>query len=301
MVLRVRGGKKLVDIYKDSGKKLNERNYLSLNVPPPRKDDTIADFQDRMSVSRLQTFVKCPFGFKLQYIDGFKVADDNIYISRGKELHDMYYYASMTGMPEVIRSFDGYHKYPEYCESFIEMARTIKTRTGHNMPVLAEVEIYDEHDKVLLYVDRIDQVGKQVGVVDILDYKTGAPKTNIKEYRFQLALYTYYVEKMLKLKVKRWGVMFTGGTGSLIYEPVDRMKVNMIPEMIRLIRDEIADCNAAHAFEKRRNHLCFNCKFKAFSLCDGAPNQNRAKHAHGLLDIYRHEWANEEISGVELQ
>jgi hypothetical protein len=294
MVLRLRGGKKVIDVYeeKDSGKSESpkERNYLSLNIPPPRKDEKIPDFPDRMSCSRLQSFVKCPFAFRLQYVDGFKVSDDSIYLSRGKELHDMFYYASMTGMPEVIRSFDGYNKYPEQCENFIAFSRVIMNKNSIKMPLFSEKELYDENHKVLLYIDRIDENGKGV---DILDYKSSMPKTNIKEYRFQLALYTYYVQKMMGLKVKRWGVMFTGGNGALIYEPIDQMKVDMIPEIISLIREDIADC-AAHAYRKRRNGLCFNCKFKAFSLCDGAPTQAKERNSHGLLDIYRHEWISDE-------
>jgi len=297
MVLRVRGGKKLIDLYKDEDKKkVSEKNYLSLNIPPPRKDDSLEDFPDRMSCSRIQSFMKCPFYFKLQYLDGFKVAEDSEHLSRGKELHDMFYYASMTGMPEVIRSFDGYNKYPDHCENFIEMAKIIQRKAGYKLPLMAETEIYDPEDKVLLYLDRIDVVGKQTDVVELLDYKTGAPKRNIWEYKFQLALYTYYVEKILKLKVKRWGVMFTGENGDLIYEPVDRAKVDMIPEMIRLVREGISDCHIG-GFDKRRNNLCYHCKFRAFSLCDGAVHQKRAKHAHGLLEIYRYDWSR--ANGVE--
>ena len=299
MVLRVRGGKKLIDVYAEQEKedpKAKEKNYLSLNIPPPRQEMRgDASNQNRMSVSRMQSFVKCPFFFKLQYLDGFKVSEDSIYLSRGKELHDMFYYAASTGMPEVIRSFDGYDKYPEQCENFIAMSRQIMNRTGHNMPVMAEKEIYDEHDEVLLYIDRVDETGK---TVEILDYKTSMPKTNIKEYRFQLALYTYYVQKILGLTVKRWGVMFTGGHGDLIYEPVDQMKVNMVPEIIRMVREGISDCHITNTFNKRRNPLCFNCKFRAFNLCDGAPHQKKAKNAHGLLDIYRSDWISDESNGV---
>lgn len=289
MVLRLRGGKKLIDVYEGKAEpKKGVRNYLSLNVSPPRKGN-ILDFPDRMSVSRMQAFFKCPFFFKLQYVDGFKVADDSEHLSRGKELHDMFYYASMTGMPEVIRSFDGYNKYPDHCENFIALCRQIAGRTGVTLPFLAEYEIYDEKDRVILYIDRIDSVK---GEVDILDYKTTMPKSNIKEYRFQLALYTYYVQKVLGLKVRRWGVMFTGGHGALIYEAVDQKKVNWIPEMLKIVREGISECHSTK-FDKRRNGLCFHCKFRAFSLCDGAPNQTRARNAHGLLDIYRHEWSTE--------
>ena len=298
MVLRVRGGKKLIDVYAEQEKedpKAKEKNYLSLNIPPPRQEMRGENDPNRMSVSRLQSFVKCPFFFKLQYLDGFKVSEDSVYLSRGKELHDMFYYAAATGMPEVIRSFDGYDKYPEQCENFIAMTRQVMNRTGHNIPLMAEKELFDIGDQVLLYIDRVDETGK---TVEILDYKTSMPKTSVKEYRFQLALYTHYVQKILGLTVKRWGVMFTGGHGALIYEPVDQMKVNMIPEIIRMVREEIADCHSKKAFDKRRNSLCFNCKFRAFNLCDGAPHQVKAKNSHGLLDIYRHDWISDETSEV---
>lgn len=294
MVDRIRGGQ---IVKRDWTKKqAGPKNYSRLVVPPPQKSD-LPDQVDRFSVSRMQSLVKCPFFFKLQYVDKFAILDESEYLQKGKELHEMFYYAAASGMPEVIRAFDGYNKYPEDCENFIRICKSIQIRTGRSAPLCAEKELYDVDDKVLMYIDRIDICGKDPQVVEILDYKTGT-SGRVRDYVFQLAFYAFYVEKLLGLNVKRWGIMFTA-TGDIKYEDADRSKIAMIPEMVRMTREYLKECEK-DGFGKRKNKHCYNCKFRNWKLCEGFDGSHpNNKNTYGLLDVYKYEWGTNGNNGGE--
>jgi CRISPR/Cas system-associated exonuclease Cas4 (RecB family) len=244
----------------------------------------------RLSVSRMQLFEKCGLAFKWSYIDRLDLREDDASrerLDKGVSLHDLFYQASFQRNPAIVRSHELYAKFPEHCENFIKLQWDISRSLGDHRPLFAEKEIFDEDDFVVLYVDRINDMGD--GTVEIMDYKTGAYHS-IKTHQFQLALYTYYVEKHLKLRVSKWSIYYSKDNKYKSMK-VDRAKVGMIPEVIRMIREKIDECFSTGSFEKRPNQLCHFCSFMQFGLCtSGAKTYNN----FGLLDIFSKSWKEEE-------
>lgn len=259
-------------------------------VPPPQKSD-IPNCPTRLSVSRVKLFDKCPLAYKLSYIEGLGMLDDAERLVAGKEIHDMFYYASLNANPEIIRSFEGYAKYADDCENFLEFSRSRMHDTGSSIPLYAEKEIYDKDDDVLLYVDRIDREGKKD--LSILDYKTGKSHP-MKFHHFQLALYVYYVEKHLGLKVTKWGVFYSAHN-KIIYQKVDRNKVNMIPIILKHIKDKMIRDIEGDDFKARPSVMCNFCSFMQYGLCKPDAAEMKKNKAFDLTGVFCNDWGKLKI------
>jgi hypothetical protein len=252
-------------------------------MPVPSNRDDLPEDPNRMSVSRMQLFEKCPYAYRLSYVEGLKCLDeDNERLSQGKQLHELFYLASLKPFPEAIREMYGYRKYQDDCERWIEFSRLKWRKTGTCIPLHAEYEIFDEEFNMLMYIDRIDSYEDGL---EILDYKTGGYK-DISCYRFQLAAYAYFVEKYLKLKVKRWGVFFSQ-KGMVKYEKADRHKIELVPVMIKLVRERVFDCRDSGVFKKRNTTLCRFCAFLQHGLCSVDLKEEKANGLFGILDVFK--------------
>jgi len=241
----------------------------------------------RLSVSRMQLFEKCPLAFKLSYIDHLDLSEDDESrerLDKGKELHDLFYESAFQNYPEIVRAQEIYGKFPEHGENFIWLQGEFARIYGDHRPMYAEKEIIDYDDFVVLYVDRINDIGD--GTVEILDYKTGKVGP-LSKHEFQLALYTYYVEKHMGLRVSKWSIFFSKDKK---YKSIDvnRAKVRMIPEIIRIVRDKIDEAFSVGGFYMRPNTLCSYCSLLQFGLCKSSPN--KSYNCFGLLDIYSKDW-----------
>jgi len=251
-------------------------------TPAPLRGNVPKGALTRLSVSKMGMFEKCPWAFKFYYIDGLTNFEESEALIGGKILHDMFYYASLAEYPEVIRTYEKYGDYVKDCENFISFSRKRMFFHGTSIPHLAEYEIYDAEYDTLLFVDRIDKIKDGY---EITDYKTGKVH-GIGLYRFQLALYTYFVEKHLNIKIKRWGVFFTNA-GRYLGEVVDREKVNLIPHTLEAVRSRIQSATQTNRFPKKSGPLCNFCNFRHFSLCDGV-GDNKDPNYFGELDAYRY-------------
>jgi CRISPR/Cas system-associated exonuclease Cas4 (RecB family) len=236
----------------------------------------------RLSHSKMTMFEKCPYAFKFYYVDGLTSLDDSDALINGKALHDMFYYASIAEYPEIIRTYEKYAEFMQDCEHFIEFSRKRMFYLGTSIPYLAEYEIYDKDLDVLLFIDRIDKLKDGYEVVD---YKTGKVH-GLGLYRFQLALYAYFVEKHLKIKVRRWGIYFTN-SGRYLGEVVDRKKMELIPKTLEAVRNRIKQASSQNHFPKKSGPLCNFCNFRHYSLCDGI-GENVNPNYFGELDVYRY-------------
>ena len=153
-------------------------------MPIPSNRDDLPFSADRMSVSRMQLWEKCAYAYRLNYEEDLRHLDESEHLTSGKEIHELFYLASLNAEPESIRILPNYKKYQDDCERFIEFSRLMWRKNGTSIPLLAEYEIYDEELNVLMYIDRID---KHDDGIQILDYKSGGYKS-IACYRFQLAV-----------------------------------------------------------------------------------------------------------------
>jgi hypothetical protein len=155
-------------------------------------------------------------------------------------------------------------------------------KLGASIPLHAEYEIFDEDFNILMYIDRIDEYKDGL---QLIDYKTGSYK-DISLYRFQLAVYAYFVEKHLKKKVKRWGVFFSQ-KGMIKYEKADRHKIMLVPVIIKIIRERIQESRKNGQYPRRYTQLCNFCAFLQYGLCSLAIGQKKANGLFGLLEIFK--------------
>lgn len=247
----------------------------------------------RLSVSRMQLFEKCALAFKFSYIDKLKLADEmsRELLDTGKDLHDIFYKASFQIHPEILRTSENYNEWQEHMESFISLQKTFASAYGDHRPYMAEKEIFDEEDFVVLYIDRINMLPD--GTVEVLDYKTGGVHA-LSRHHFQLALYVYYIEKHLGLKVSKWSIFYTKHN-KYKSEAVDRAKVRMIPNIVGLVRERIDECFSIGSFKKRPSIMCNFCPMLQYGLCTSG--KNKSFNTFGLLEIYSKSWDAKEDVG----
>lgn len=277
---------------------IKEIDYGYIHIDAPKKS-IIPNFDERgrirLSVSKMQLFEKCPLAFKYSYLEklDLKENEDRERLDMGVDIHDALYCASFQNA-EVLRSNELYGKYSVHFENFISFQRLMKKKTGSSIPLYAEKEIFDKDDFVLLYIDRINDLGD--GTVEILDYKTGNIGS-LSKHQFQLALYTYYVEKHLMLKVSKWSIFYTKENKyKSMY--VNRSKVKIIPEIIRLVRQRMNSC-FVEGFEKRPNQLCSWCSYTQFGLCSSG--QKKTFATFGLLEIFSKPWSDsDDMSDINI-
>jgi len=251
------------------------------------------DGRMRLSVSRMQIIAKCPRAFKFAYIDKMRVEFDNKILAMGKLVHDGIYKASICGEPEQIRKTEDYDKATDHFENYIDLHNELARDHGIVAPYLAEYEIIDPDDNVVLYIDRINELPD--GTYEIVDYKTGKIHAMPRHY-FQLSLYTYYFEKHTGLKVSKWSIFYTKHNK---YKSVDadRSRVEMIPEFVRLVREQQNEFKDA-GFPKRPSIMCDYCDYRNFGICDGKNLDGKVyKDPFGILDIYSKTWTKEDITG----
>jgi CRISPR/Cas system-associated exonuclease Cas4 (RecB family) len=247
----------------------------------------------RLSVSRMQLFEKCFLAFKFSYVDKLDIADEagRELLDTGKDLHDIFYKASFQIHPEIVRSLECYNEWGEHLESFISLQKTFASAYGDHRPYMAEKEIFDAQDFVVLYIDRINMLPD--GTVEVLDYKTGSVHS-LSRHHFQLSLYAYYVEKHLGLRVSKWSIFYTKHN-KYKSENVDRAKIRMIPEIVGLIRERIDECFSRGVFEKRPSQMCGWCPMLQYGLCSSSTN--KSYNSFGLLEIYSKPWNSKEDIG----
>jgi len=277
---------------------IEEIDYGYIHVPAPEKS-IIPNFDERgrvrLSVSKMQLFEKCALAFKYSYLEkiDLKENEDRERLDMGVNIHDALYYASFQPNPAVLRSSELYGNYTVHFENFIRFQKLMKQKTGSSAPLYAEKEIFDKDDFVLMYIDRINDLGD--GTVEILDYKTGNTGA-LSKHQFQLALYTYYVEKHLMLRVSKWSILYTKENKyKSMY--VNRAKVRAIPEIIKLVRQRMNACFSV-GFEKRPNQLCSWCSYMQFGLCNSG---QKSFNTFGLLEIFSKPWSeNDDMSDINI-
>lgn len=278
MVLRRKNTIKVVD-------------YEAIDVDPPKKTD-IPEYDGRgrmrLSVSRMQQFAKCGYAFKLGYVDKLIISDESEALGTGKVVHDLLYNAAHQPHPEVLRSHETYQENSIHYENFIAYENAF--RKHYNSKCLfAELELYDPDDHVVLYIDRVNDL--QDGTVEIMDYKTGALGP-LSKHRFQLALYSYYIEKITHYKVSKWSIFYTKHN-KIKSEVVDRKRINMVPEFVRIIREQIDEEFLTNGFNKRPTFLCNWCVYRHYGICDPS-GMKTYKNIFGLLDVYSKPWGPKE-------
>lgn len=220
----------------------------------------------RLSKSQIGTFETCRYKWKRFYQDGWKPPKPAPQLLKGIRIHDQIDKAvqasrNATEFEHFMKTQMDYlsAKYVKHFDNMIEYQQ-------HNtMPVGHEVELYDEEENVVGKIDRI-QISPD-GEVIVFDYKTGRTKP-VADFKFELYLYGWLVEKHTGLKVDKVGVIFTDEG---VVDTMDFKHDEMSPvfDKIRLTRTDLQNAIKYKKFEKTKGVLCNYCDLYLQKECEG--------------------------------
>jgi hypothetical protein len=119
---------------------------------------------------------------------------ENIFMTRGKEIHEMLYESSMASdWKEFLETHEKKEDYKEMINNYICYQDNAIKEWNMCRPRYAEIKLYDAEEDFSLVIDRVDVIDKKI---IISDYKSDA-KFNEFKHDKQLVLYSWFYNKML--------------------------------------------------------------------------------------------------------
>ena len=206
----------------------------------------------RLSKSKILCFSQCPRKYYLQNVEKVKVDKVPEALQKGIEVHSAVEYYNKNGkwQSEII------DKYPDIAKNFIEFFKVF------GKPIESELKIYNEQLGVVGVIDAVYLDNEKLLV---LDYKTGK-KHPIKDYRFELAIYTKLYEDWKHITIHYWGINFLDAGVKLI-EAVDREEIEKALVKVKETREQIQDCEKTGNWEKCESYLCNWCEYRQSGDC----------------------------------
>lgn len=149
----------------------------------------------QVSHSRIECFKKCPYQFKLRYLEGLQTIKDDapdnaLYL--GTAMHT----GIEKGVQEAIQEY--FNQYPIITDYHINESIKLETmipKVQKMLPSQGRFEVKIEDDDFKGFIDYIAPVEDESNVCDLYDFKYS---NNVEHYResVQLHLYKYFFEKM---------------------------------------------------------------------------------------------------------
>jgi len=226
----------------------------------------------QISKSKLGTFKTCPLKYKYQYIDKIEVEKAE-QLTRGIDLHEIfcefYNKFSVDDITDPERQFteifmpcksDHKQDIMNFIKFEVKRWQSCSEKAIFK-PLFRELKIVDTEAQITGIIDRVDFDGKNF---ILLDYKTGKYNASkLYEYRFELALYVYLLERYdsFKTKVNYWGIIFTNAN-VFWCEPVKREEIDKAIAKVEKYRALIAEAERTGEFKQSRSPLCQWCEYK---------------------------------------
>lgn len=248
----------------------------------------------QMSHSRVETFVKCPYKYKLRYLDKLTTLPDDkpdnaLYL--GTALHT----AIQVGVPEAIQEY--YSNYPVINDEIVNEAIKLEImgeKARQAVPHDGQAEILIEDEDFKGFIDWLvpakteEKLGGEHQVIpyqfDLYDFKYSNNERNYMDSD-QLHLYKYYFEKthpgqyirdmyflfVPKSKLKRGQDETLEGFRKRIIDDCrdlqpHLMKVEYQPEKVIRFLTEVKQCIECETYNKNQNFLCKWCEYQPFCM-----------------------------------
>lgn len=232
------------------------------------------------SYSRVDTFIKCKFKYKLTYIDELEAlpnlddASNPLLIGLG--LHKGIETDVETGIKEYLKNY--YIIGDDHITEIMKLENLIP-RIKELLPPNCKFEVTLENDDFIGYIDLL--VDKGNNEYEIYDFKYSNNKKNYYESA-QLHIYKYFFEKLNKdAKVTKLGFIFAPKTKSRAYdedvishrkkalESISKSEIEFIeikynPNKVIEFLTNIKHINECSVFDKCNSFLCNYCDYKDF-------------------------------------
>lgn len=246
----------------------------------------------RMSHSRVETFVKCPYQFKLRYIDGLKTKfnlDPTNALALGTAMHE----GIEKDVESAIQSY--YSNYPSATPLMINEAIKLEMMVDKAKDVLGDrlrtgqFEVEINHPDFIGFIDLLVQV--EPNVYDIYDFKYS---NNVENYlnSKQLHLYKYFFEQTTGMKVRDLAFVFIPKVKvkqeenediseyrRRLIEECEKQEIRIVPieydprKVIDFMLD-VKHCIECESYDKKPQKLCYWCDFKQYCQSDGKLDGN---------------------------
>lgn len=233
----------------------------------------------RLSYSAITLYERCPFAYRLEYVDGLK-PEPSPYLSFGRTLHAVLQWMYDRDVPEPPSLEEVLSRLEECWEeegyageeeegSFRRHAREVLTafyRRNHrdfNLPVALEHRFEVKMDGYVLtgVIDRIDR--HPDGRYEVIDYKTNRRLPPLERLRDDLQLPIYQMACM-----ETWGIRpsklsfyFLLPNQKFSTRPYDEAGLDQVRERLSAAAEGIRE----GIFPPRRNRLCAWCSHRG--LC----------------------------------
>lgn len=233
----------------------------------------------RYSVSRVQSYMTCPYKYRLKYVDELKTYDDYSDPANALYLGTALHTGLEKNVEEAVKSY--YMSYPIITDLHVNEAMKLENLIPKAKRLIpdGQNEVKIESDIFIGFIDLL--VRKDNGHYDIWDFKYS---NNVDHYlkSFQLHVYKYYFEAYMHEKVddlyyliipktairqkktedlvqfrKRLNETLSGMTPDII-------KVNYDYKRVEEYKDAINDIETDNTFEKCMGKLCPWCEYSDF-------------------------------------
>lgn len=243
----------------------------------------------RMSHSRIETFKKCPYQFKLRYVDGLRTVfnlEPTNALALGTAMHE----GIEKDVESAIHSY--YSNYPTATQLMVNEAIKLEVMVGKAKEVLSDLlatgrfEVAIEHPDFIGFIDLLVPVEGEQDVYDIYDFKYS---NNVEHYleSSQLHLYRYFFERCNPgVRVRNLAFIFIPKVKlkqetedireyrRLLKEECEKQKINIVP--IEYDPNKVIDfmldakhCIECEDFDKKTQKLCYFCDYKTYCASDG--------------------------------
>lgn len=209
------------------------------------------------SKSKLNTIINCPLAYKFRYIDR-KQQDVVEALNKGVILHEIFdkFYIYNKDLNKTIHELrinpDFVVKYNQHINNFIDFNTKLKLEPIHR-------EQKYNVDNITGIIDRVDIINDKYAIID---YKTSTGD-NIDDYKKELLLYAYLIQKVHKINIQIIGIFFTNNN-NFITEDITQDDIN---NNINDINNDIENCEYIinnKTFIKTPGTHCLWCGFKKY-------------------------------------
>lgn len=233
------------------------------------------------SVSRVESFVKCPYQYKLRYIDKLDTLDDYLAdnpLKAGTALHE----CIQIGPEKAIANY--FASYPVVTDDLVNQQIAIELLGNRAKDMLPEGQYEYEIDfcGFIGYIDLL--VRKGGNKADIYDFKfcSNASKKKYLDASPQLHAYKYYIESIEDIEIENLYYVFVPKPSISHYKgeslteyrdrlkewcltaEIDIIKVDYQPAKVGQLVENRKKMTNAETFEKNQSALCNWCQFKDY-------------------------------------
>ena len=242
-----------------------------------------------MSHSRVETFKRCPYQFKLRYIDGLKTMfnlEPTNALALGTAMHE----GIEKGEGKAIQSY--YSNYPTATEGMVNEAIKLEVMVYKARNTLSDLlrfgqfEVEIHHPDFVGFIDLLVPIKGKPNVYDIYDFKYSK---NVKNYleSSQLHLYKHFLEQTTGVKVRNLAFVFIPKVNlkqeenedlseyrKRLVEECEKQEISIVPieyDPVKVIDFmlNVKHCIECEDYDKNPTKLCYWCDYQQYCESNG--------------------------------